>query len=51
MRSRLMELAMADNDKYFRDILGEANRANVSFYPVDPRGLPAFDTDINQACR
>jgi VWFA-related protein len=45
----LMELAMADNDKYFRDILGEANRANVSFYPIDPRGLPVFDTDINQA--
>ena len=41
-----MELAMADNQKYFRDILGEANRANVSFYPVDPRGLPAFDTPI-----
>jgi VWFA-related protein len=44
----LMELAMADNDKYFRDILGEANRANVSFYPIDPRGLPAMETDINE---
>ena len=41
---------MADNDKYFRDILGEANRANVSFYPIDPRGLPVFDTDINRPC-
>ena len=39
---------MADNDKYFRDILGEANRANVSFYPIDPRGLPAMETDINE---
>jgi VWFA-related protein len=44
----VQELAMADNDKYFRDILGEANRANVSFYPIDPRGLVAFDTDINE---
>jgi VWFA-related protein len=44
----VQELAMADNDKYFKDILGEANRANVSFYPVDPRGLVAFETDINE---
>lgn len=41
-----MELAMADDNKYFRDILGDANRANVSFYPIDPRGLPVFDSDI-----
>ena len=41
-----MELAMTDNTPLFRDILGEANRANVSFYPIDPRGLPAFDTPI-----
>ena len=37
---------MIDNASYFRDLFGEANRANVSFYPVDPRGLPAVDTDI-----
>src|SRR5205085_11559371 len=42
----LMELAMADNERYFRDISGEANRANVSFYPSDPRGLAAVDTPI-----
>jgi VWFA-related protein len=41
-----MELAMMDNDRYFRDILGEANRANVSFYTIDPRGLVAFDSPI-----
>jgi VWFA-related protein len=41
-----MELAMADDNKYFRDILGDANRANVSFYPIDPQGLRAFDSDI-----
>ena len=30
----------------FRDLLDEANRANASFYPVDPRGLAVFDTPI-----
>jgi len=39
-------LAMLDNDQYFRDIIGEANRGNSSFYTVDPRGLPVFDTPI-----
>ena len=38
-----MALAMADNERYFRDILREANRANVSFYTVDPRGLSTSD--------
>ena len=41
-----MNLAMMDNEKYFRDLFGEANRANVSFYPIDPRGLAAFDSAI-----
>ena len=41
-----MDLAMADNELRFRDLFGEANRANVSFYPIDPRGLPVFDTPI-----
>ena len=39
-------LAMMDNDRYFKDIMDEANFANVSFYPIDPRGLPAFDAPI-----
>lgn len=41
-----MELAMMDDEQYFRDLFGEANRANVSFYPIDPRGLVAFDSPI-----
>lgn len=41
-----MRLASMDNDLFFRQILDDANRANASFYPVDPRGLPAFDTPI-----
>ena len=41
-----MYLASIDNDDYFRQILDVANRNNASFYPVDPRGLAAFDSDI-----
>jgi VWFA-related protein len=40
------ELSMVDHARVFRDLFGEANRNNVSFYPIDPRGLPAFDTPI-----
>ena len=39
-------LSQIDNDRYFRDIIDEANRANASFYTVDPRGLPVFDSPI-----
>ena len=42
-----MQLAMLDDETYFRDLFGLANRSNVSFYPVDSRGLPVFDTDIS----
>ena len=41
-----MSLSNLDDDQKFRDVLGEANRANVSFYPVDPRGLTSFDTPL-----
>ena len=41
-----MTLAMMDNERYFRDLLDVANRANATFYPVDPRGLAVFDDDI-----
>ena len=30
----------------FREMLDEANRANASFYPIDPRGLAVFDTPL-----
>jgi len=35
-------LADLDDARYFRDIIGEANRANLSFYTIDPR----FDSTI-----
>jgi hypothetical protein len=41
-----MRLAQEDNEHYFRYIIDEANRANTSFYPIDPRGLAAFDAPI-----
>ena len=42
-RQRLSQL---DDVLHFRDITDLANRANVSFYPVDPRGLAVFDTNV-----
>jgi VWFA-related protein len=41
-----MFLASIDDDDYFRHLLDVANRNNASFYPIDPRGLAAFDSDI-----
>lgn len=41
-----MELATTDDQQYFRDILGDANRSDVSFYTIDPRGLVVFDSPI-----
>ncbi len=35
-----------DNKRFFLDLMDEANSANASFYPVDPRGLPVFDNPI-----
>jgi len=39
-------LANLDLDDEFRRLMDEANRANASFYPIDPRGLAVFDTPI-----
>ncbi|MEO8258932.1 MAG: VWA domain-containing protein [Acidobacteriota bacterium] len=41
-----LQLAQIDDEEGFRRLLDEANRSNTSFYPVDPRGLAVFDTDI-----
>ncbi|MEP6782343.1 MAG: VWA domain-containing protein [Acidobacteriota bacterium] len=45
-RQRTM-LAYSDHETEFRQLLQRANRANVSFYPIDARGLVVFDTPIN----
>ena len=45
-RERL-RLAAEDLEQDFRTLLQRANRANVSFYTVDPRGLVVFDEDLS----
>jgi hypothetical protein len=39
-------LAYSDHWTEFRQMLQRANRANVSFYPIDARGLVVFDSPI-----
>lgn len=39
-------LALADLTMEFEQLMQRANRANVSFYPIDPRGLVVFDDPI-----
>ena len=41
-------LASADMMHELQEIFVEANRNNTSIYAVDPRGLAAFEYDINQ---
>jgi hypothetical protein len=41
-----MYLADIDDEDYLRRLTEEANRNNASLYPVDPRGLEVFDSDI-----
>ncbi len=37
-------LSSIDDEQFLRDIIGEANRSNSTFYPIDPRGLVALET-------
>jgi hypothetical protein len=41
-----MRLAFVDHELEVRQLSHRANRANVTFYAVDPRGLAAFDDSI-----
>jgi hypothetical protein len=41
-----LALAMIDHTRRLREITEDANRANVSFYPVYPRGLAVFDAPL-----
>jgi VWFA-related protein len=42
-----LNLAQLDNAAQFQTMLDRANRSNVSFYSIDPRGLPVFDTALD----
>lgn len=42
-----IELAQVDHEREFQRLLQRANRANVSFYPVDARGLLVFDQPLS----
>jgi VWFA-related protein len=42
-------LANMNSQFRFRELMDAANRANASFYPVDPRGLTVFDAPIGPA--
>ena len=44
-----LELALLDNEASYRQLLDRANRQNVTFYPIDPRGLAVFDTPFEAA--
>ena len=46
--AELGRLAQLDNERRFRDLLRSANRANVSFYPINPGGLGTFDSPISE---
>ena len=41
-------LSQEDHARDFYDMLDDANRSNVSFYPLDPRGLVVFDTSLQE---
>lgn len=41
-----MRLSNDDNEQYIRLIADSANRANATFYPIDPRGLAAWDAPL-----
>jgi hypothetical protein len=43
-----MALAQLDDRDTFTRLTQRANRANVSFYTIDPRGLAVFDSLIDQ---
>ena len=44
-----VRLADIDDEYYLRELMASANRANASFYTVDPRGLAVFDSPIGPA--
>ena len=44
-----LRLTNIDDFQLMRDLIDDANRGNVTFYTVDPRGLAVFDTPAGPA--
>ena len=44
-------LSYIDHELEVRQLAQRANRANVSFYPLDPRGLAAFDDSLGASAK
>ena len=42
-----LRLSAIDDARYFKELIDRANRANASFYTIDPRGVAVFDTSLN----
>ncbi len=47
-QDELVRLAALDDERRLRDLTVRANRANVSFYPINPAGLVTSDTSNSQ---
>ena len=41
-RNEILRIAQIDDTRRFRDIVTEASRRNITFYPVNPGGLAVF---------
>ena len=41
-----LRLSSIDDSRFFQDLIDAANRANTSFYTIDPRAVTVFDTSI-----
>jgi VWFA-related protein len=46
-RTEMIRLANLDDSLRFRELMTEANRHNITFYPVNPGGLAVFDSSLS----
>ena len=43
-----LRLSSIDDARYFQELIDAANRANASFYTIDPRAVQVFDASLEQ---
>jgi len=46
-----LRLSSIDDARYFQELIDAANRANASFYTIDPRAVQVFDASLEQKSR